>query len=109
VADLDGVGAPGKRNKWGATVVVSVFDADGAPVPDATVSGTWSDGYVGAASCTTDASGSCSLASGPITRAQTVATFTVSNVSHAALAYQPADNADPDGDSDGTAITVLRP
>jgi hypothetical protein len=33
----------------------------------------------------------------------------VTNVSHASLPYQPADNHDPDGDSNGTAITVSKP
>ncbi len=36
-------------------------------------------------------------------------TFTVQDVAHPAFVYQPADNADPDGDSDGTSITVSRP
>ena len=36
-------------------------------------------------------------------------TFTVTDVSHASLAYQAADNSDPDGDSDGSSITVSKP
>jgi hypothetical protein len=36
-------------------------------------------------------------------------TFTVQDVAHATFAYQAADNADPDGDSDGTAISVNKP
>jgi hypothetical protein len=34
---------------------------------------------------------------------------TVGNVMHPVLPYQPADNADPDSDSDGTVIGVSRP
>ena len=36
-------------------------------------------------------------------------TFSVTNVAHATLKYQPALNSDPDGDSNGTRITVCRP
>lgn len=36
-------------------------------------------------------------------------TFTISNISHATLTYDPAANNDPDGDSNGTAITVRKP
>ena len=32
--------------------------------------------------------------------------FTVDNVSHATLGYDAAENHDPDGDSDGTTLTV---
>jgi hypothetical protein len=34
--------------------------------------------------------------------------FIVANVAHAALSYEPADNHEPDGDSNGTSITVSR-
>jgi hypothetical protein len=37
------------------------------------------------------------------------ATFTVDTVSHATITYDPSANSDPDGDSDGTSITVNRP
>jgi hypothetical protein len=36
-------------------------------------------------------------------------TFTVNSITQPTLGYEPADNADPDGDSDGTVIVVLRP
>ena len=36
-------------------------------------------------------------------------TFTVVNVTHATFTYKSADNHDPDGDSNGTAITLSRP
>jgi hypothetical protein len=37
------------------------------------------------------------------------AIFTVSDVPDATLIYQATGNHDPDGDSDGTRITVLQP
>jgi hypothetical protein len=33
-------------------------------------------------------------------------TFTVSGVSYDSLSYVPADNHDPDGDSDGNSIII---
>jgi hypothetical protein len=36
-------------------------------------------------------------------------TLTVDNISHASLSYDPAANSNPDGDSDGSDITVTRP
>jgi hypothetical protein len=109
VGDLDGVVTEQNKNKWDATVSVSVFDATGAPAPDVTVSGTWSGADTGAASCTTDASGTCSLAVEGIHKGEASVTFTVDGAAHPSLVYQPADNADPDGDSDGTRITVYKP
>ena len=75
----------------------------------ATVSGTWSGGYAGSASCTTSTAGQCSLSSGSMNRSKSSVTFTVSSVADATLTYKPADNHDGDGDSNGTAITVLKP
>jgi hypothetical protein len=37
------------------------------------------------------------------------ATFTVTGVTLANSTYTPASNHDPDGDSNGTTIAVLRP
>ena len=48
------------------------------------------------------------MTSGNIAKRKTSATFTVTNVS-GALTYQSGSNHDPDGDSDGTRITALKP
>jgi serine protease AprX len=109
IGDLDGAGTQIDKNNWQATVLVLVVDQDGLPLADATVSGTWSGGYSGAAACTTAADGTCSLTTGSIFKNDLSATFTAGDVTHASLAYESADNADPDGDSDGTSITVNRP
>jgi len=36
-------------------------------------------------------------------------TFTVGGITHASMTYQSSGNHDPDGDSTGTQITVLKP
>jgi hypothetical protein len=38
----------------------------------------------------------------------TSVTFTVSNVSQASLTYKPSSNHDPDQDSNGTTIVVVK-
>ena len=102
IADLDGSAVSTGRS-WSATVTVTVRDGTGSPVPGATVSGTWKHGTV--ATGITNAAGMWL-----VTTAATgnIETFTVVGVSHASLTYNPAANADPDGDSDGTAITIKK-
>jgi len=108
VGDLDGTSVSIKNN-WTATVTIRVHDSSHNPVSGATVSVSWSGGFSGSASCVTDASGTCSRTTGNIAKKKGNVTLTVTNVSHASLPYQPVDNHDPDGDSNGTAITVLKP
>jgi hypothetical protein len=74
---------------------------------NATVSGSWSIG--GAGSCTTDASGQCTVSAPVIPKKTQSVIFTIVNVMNPAFLYKSADNHDPDGDSDGTAITVTKP
>ena len=108
VGDLDGSGRYTFGTfRWVADVTITVHDSSENPVANATVSGSWSTG--GTSSCTTNSSGTCTVTSGTLTRRDASTTFTVSNVTHASLTYQPADNHDPDGDSNGTSITVNRP
>ena len=104
VADLDGVSTPVWR-WWRATVTISVVDANLAPVADATVNGSWNSG--GAATCVTDSSGSCAV---DILRSRwsPSVTLTIQDVAHDVLTYDAAANTDPDGDSNGTTITVNR-
>ncbi len=109
VSDLDGTNSTVGKSGWKATVTIMVHDVNHGPVASATVSGTWSGGASGSGSCTTDAGGQCSVTSSKISNSQSSATLTVANVSHATLLYEPAHNHDPDGNSDGTSITVAKP
>lgn len=107
VGDLDGVSI-NLTWFWSAEVTITVHDAAENPVANATVDGSWSAGFGGATSCTTDSNGQCTVTRDIIFNRVKKVTFTVDNVSHASLTYQPVDNHDPDGDSDGTSITVPR-
>ena len=92
--------------RWTAIVTITVHDTSHGMVANAAVSGCWNDG--GTASCTTNASGQCAVSRSGILKTKTSVSFTVTNVTRATLVYKPADNHDPDGDSNGTTVTVTR-
>ncbi|MBA2337451.1 MAG: S8 family peptidase [Acidimicrobiia bacterium] len=104
VGDLDATTALQGGRKWTATITITVLDDAGSPVSGATVSGKFNRG--GTLTCVTTTAGTCSITA---TLQRTPDTFTVTGVSHASLTYEPADNTDPDGDSNGTSITVVKP
>ncbi len=105
VADLDATKTT-NRNKWSATVTIKVVDQNGAAVSSATVSGSWSGAKTGTATCTTGSSGTCSVTASNMSG--TSVTFTVTNLSKTGYIYDSAANTDPDGDSNGTSITVTK-
>lgn len=97
------------RNKWIAEVTVSIHDAQHNPVPAATVNGNWIGGVIGLDVCTTNSAGQCTFIMDKIRKNIASAIFTVTDVADGTLIYQAMGNHDPDGDSDGTRITVLQP
>jgi thermitase len=109
VGDLDGSNVSIVPDLWRAIVVIAVHNSNETGVAKATVTGTWSGGYTGTGSCTTTNAGTCSIFSAKISLSASSLTFTVTGVTHASLSYDASANHDPDGDSDGTSITVLRP
>ena len=104
VADLEGA-AGGKRNN-AAVVTITVHDQNHNPLVGVVVSGTWTGGFGG--SCTTDASGRCSV-SRSWAKKQTSLTFTVAGLSKSGFVYRSSENHDLDGDTNGTAVTVAKP
>jgi hypothetical protein len=80
-------------------------------VSGATVSGSWSAGANGGASCETGANGRCPLVKQNVKSNVTTVTLSITGVAHASLTliYDAAGNRDPDGDSNGTVITVSKP
>ena len=110
IGDLDGSSATTSKRRWQATVTIVVVDDVGNRVSNTTVRGSWSGGYSGSGSCTTDGIGTCKVASGEISRKKSSATFTVSDIiNYSGLTYNAALNSDPDGDSNGTSISVYKP
>ena len=63
----------------------------------------------GGGSCTTDNNGQCTVSKTNIKGNVGSVTYTVNNVTHSSSTYDPGINDDPDGDSDGTTITVPKP
>ena len=108
VGDLDRASA-NNGSTWTAMVTIRVHDSSHGAVSGALVSGSWSNGATGAASCTTDSTGACSVSKAGIPKRTSSVLFSVSGATHSSLTYSSAANHDPDGDSNGTAITVLKP
>ncbi|NJC95717.1 MAG: hypothetical protein FIB03_05145 [Anaerolineae bacterium] len=109
VGDLDATPAVIRKN-WNATVTITVHDAGHNPVAGITVTGSWSGGTTGTSSCVTNASGQCSVTSSNMNSKKTSVTFTVTGLSGGSgYTYNSSANHDPDGDSNGTSITVAMP
>ena len=105
VGDLDGT-AELSSHGWTARVTISVHDFAHQPVPvSATVTGSWGPG--GPISCAIT-NGQCTVSTA-MPRGATSVTFTVKSVTQDLLIYDATANHDPDGDSNGTSITVKRP
>jgi VCBS repeat-containing protein len=102
IGDLDGILSGG--GGWTAVVTATVHNGLHNAVAGATVTGTWGGDASGSGSCgsPTDASGQCTITIGM--NGNKTVTFTVTNVTHSTLPYDPAANHDPDGDSNGTVI-----
>jgi len=107
VGDLD-ASSLASGSRWNATVIVTVHDASDAPVSNVTVNGSWSNGATGTGSCITGADGACTITRSNLKTSVTSATFTVTNLV-ANFPYDSSANRDPDGDSNGTTITISRP
>jgi hypothetical protein len=92
VAAMTGSWAQNGKSAWRATVTITIRDSGDSPVSGATVSGLWSDGYTGSASCTTGSNGACSVTTPKLANATASVTFTVDNVTHATASYQESSN-----------------
>jgi hypothetical protein len=102
VGSLNGQSEWQNANKWSADVIIVVHDQDHQNLPNATVNGTWSGGLSGSVSCTTNAGGACTISTGLIDASAPDVTFTVNNISHATLDYDPGENH-------ANGITVNKP
>lgn len=109
VGNLDGSSSAFNKARWQATVSTLVQDASGNPLPGVTVDGSWSGGTSGTSSCVTDTSGWCTVASSNISNKSTSVTFSVDSLSASGYTYDATANHDPDGNSNGTSITITSP
>lgn len=112
ISDLDGIGASTSTYYWQASVTATVVDNNGQPVNDATVFGSWKGTSTNYGSCITDISGSCTMVASNIAVdffSPKSVQYVVKSIIHATLSYDASANNDPDGDSDGTTITISQP
>ncbi len=109
VGDLDGSASNVTSRFWRASITITVHNSSHAPVANAKVTGSWSGGPTGSSSCTTNSSGQCTVAKNLSRSSYASATFSVTNVTLSGYTYDSSSNHDPDGDSNGTSITVYRP
>ncbi len=105
--DIDGSSELG-RNYWTAAASILIQDTTENDLPGISVSGSWSNGITGDGSCVTDTTGYCTIISPRIKTTTNSVTFTIADVSGSGIIYQSIDNHDPDGDSDGTSILVIK-
>jgi hypothetical protein len=111
VGNLDGWSSP-NGNRWSATVEVTVHDANHNPINGVYVLGDWSRNGLYSNECTTGelgGNGTCIFLFPSIRRRYSSVTFTVVTLSQAGQVYDASANHDPDGSSNGTSITVIKP
>jgi hypothetical protein len=108
IGDLDSTSTT-QANKWTATVTITVHDANHNPLANATVTGSWSSGASGTASCTTGSNGQCNVSKSNIRYGKSSVTFTINNVTRSNYTYTSASNHDPDSGSNGTTIVATKP
>jgi len=90
---LTGSSTPGSRNRWTASLQIDVMDQESAPVSGLVVDGSWSNGASGSPSCTTNASGQCSMSKSNLKANVASVVFSVNNLSGADVSYDSGANA----------------
>ena len=107
VGDLDRSSVILSSTRWRARATIRVHAKGHGLVPGVVVRGRF--GPNGATlTCTTGPAGACTLRR-DLRRSRTSIVFVVLGLSKPSYLYAAASNHDPDGDSNGTRITVTRP
>ena len=107
VGDLDRSSVNLTSTRWRARATIRVHNGDHGLLPGVVVRGRF--GPKGAVlTCTTGANGACTLRR-DLRRSRASIVFVALGLSKTSYVYAAGSNHDPDGDSDGTRITVTRP
>ncbi|PYO39798.1 MAG: hypothetical protein DMD29_07440 [Gemmatimonadetes bacterium] len=112
VGNLDGSASRNGGGTWSATVEITVVDANNTPVNGAVVVGHWSIIGLNSNTCTTGelgGNGTCIMLFPSLKRSVAAVNLTVVSVTMAGRTYDRTLNHDPDGDSNGTTIKILKP
>jgi hypothetical protein len=107
VGDLDDV-SNSNGSRWDAMVIILVHDGNESPLQGVTVNGSWSNGTSGGGNCTTSSDGTCTINRSNLKNNVSSVTFSITDLSFG-LPYQAGANHDPDGDSDGKTIVIVKP
>jgi hypothetical protein len=108
--DLDGKKTDANRGRWNAVVYITVHDENEQAVDGVLVTGFWSTGASGSDQCTTGTTGpgQCEIVKRNLKNNVSSVTFTVSDLNGSGSSYDGIANHDPDRDSDGTTIIILK-
>ena len=112
IGNLDGSASRNGGGTWSATVEITVVDANNTPVNGAVVVGHWSIIGLNSNTCTTGelgGNGTCIMLFPSLKRSVAAVNLTVVSVTMAGRTYDRTLNHDPDGDSNGTTIKILKP
>ncbi|HEC19084.1 MAG TPA: hypothetical protein ENI97_07035 [Gammaproteobacteria bacterium] len=110
VSDLDSI-SEDRTTVWVPKVVISVNNQEDQAEAGAVVTGNWNIGIRTPVSCTTNSTGTCTISNTAqdLVAGAPAAVFTVTDVARTGKVYDAAANSDPDGDSDGTTISINPP
>ncbi len=108
IGDLDG-SASLSRKSWSATVTVRVHDGNEKALSGVTIYASWSGGVSFNSSCVTDRKGACKLSSGSLSNSLASLTLSITDATRGGYVYIQTANHDPDGDSNGVSLTVVKP
>ncbi len=107
VGDLDDASITLSAGKWRARATIRVHDGPHAALPGVVVQGRFGpNGPI--VSCTTGSAGACTLKR-DMKNTRLSIDFVLLGLTKSTHTYVGANNHDPDGDSNGTRITVTRP
>jgi len=107
VGDLDQSSVRLSSTRWRARATVRVHVGGHVLLPGTVVKGRFGP-HGTVLTCTTGTGGACTLKR-DLGKSRTSVVFAVLGLSKPSYTYAAGDNHDPDGDSDGTRITVTRP
>ena len=100
--DMVGSSTAGSRNRWTASVTITVHDSSHNPVANATVNGAWSNGTNGSGSCVTNGSGQCMISKSNLKGNVGSVTLSVTSITGTGLSYNSGAN-------DVSSVVVTKP
>jgi len=108
VGNLDRSSIASGRN-WNAVVTILVHNGLEIPIANAAVTGKWKNGSTGTFTCITSSNGQCSIIKTGLGSSTLGVSFSVTKITLLSFVYNSSANHDPDGNSNGTTIIIVKP